>query len=239
MHSTQKDTTYTKIFVGGLPYHTTDSSLRKYFEVFGEIEEAVVITDRQTGKSRGYGFVAAHACNDLLADFPPLEAQGERPHPHPPPPPPLPPAPPAQSRSAAGRVSAGRRGARQGTEQQRPVGAGGRKVTQKAPVPPPRRGPGLGNLATVVAAAAAHTQQVVAVAVVVVMAGGRWGGDGGGGGSGGRTDGSVVLRRFSKGGGGGGGGGGEGGRDGDDSLGVGAAGKVPCTQQDRIGSVLD
>ncbi|KAB1261415.1 RNA-binding protein 24 [Camelus dromedarius] len=52
MHTTQKDTTYTKIFVGGLPYHTTDASLRKYFEVFGEIEEAVVITDRQTGKSR-------------------------------------------------------------------------------------------------------------------------------------------------------------------------------------------
>ncbi|XP_022667499.1 RNA-binding protein 24-A-like isoform X2 [Varroa jacobsoni] len=53
----QKDTTFTKIFVGGLPYHTTDKSLRQFFEVFGEIEEAVVITDRQTGKSRGYGFV--------------------------------------------------------------------------------------------------------------------------------------------------------------------------------------
>ncbi|CAL8341851.1 RNA-binding protein 24b [Gadus morhua] len=71
MHSAQKDTTYTKIFVGGLPYHTTDSSLRKYFEVYGDIEEAVVITDRQTGKSRGYGFVtmadrtsADRACKD-------------------------------------------------------------------------------------------------------------------------------------------------------------------------------
>lgn len=53
-----KDTTFTKIFVGGLPYHTTDKSLRKFFETFGEIEEAVVITDRQTGKSRGYGFVS-------------------------------------------------------------------------------------------------------------------------------------------------------------------------------------
>ncbi|CAL1288740.1 unnamed protein product [Larinioides sclopetarius] len=53
----QKDTTYTKIFVGGLPYHTTDKSLRQFFEAFGDIEEAVVITDRQTGKSRGYGFV--------------------------------------------------------------------------------------------------------------------------------------------------------------------------------------
>ena len=52
-----KDTTFTKIFVGGLPYHTTDVSLRNFFEKFGEIEEAVVITDRQTGKSRGYGFV--------------------------------------------------------------------------------------------------------------------------------------------------------------------------------------
>ncbi|QQP36248.1 Uncharacterized protein FKW44_021289, partial [Caligus rogercresseyi] len=50
--SSQKDTTHTKLFVGGLPYHTTDKSLREHFEVFGEIEEAVVITDRTTGKSR-------------------------------------------------------------------------------------------------------------------------------------------------------------------------------------------
>lgn len=59
MHPTmEKDTTYTKIFVGGLPYHTNDASLRKYFETFGDIDEAVVITDKQTGKSRGYGFVS-------------------------------------------------------------------------------------------------------------------------------------------------------------------------------------
>lgn len=68
---TQKDTTFTKIFVGGLPYHTTDQSLREYFDKFGDIDEAVVITDRQTGKSRGYGFVtmadrtgAERACKD-------------------------------------------------------------------------------------------------------------------------------------------------------------------------------
>lgn len=54
----QKDTTWTKLFVGGLPYHTTDKSLREHFAVYGAIEEAVVITDRQTGKSRGYGFVS-------------------------------------------------------------------------------------------------------------------------------------------------------------------------------------
>ncbi|XP_055327539.1 RNA-binding protein 38-like isoform X2 [Paramacrobiotus metropolitanus] len=69
--SMYKDTTFTKIFVGGLPYHTTDKTLRDYFEVFGDIEEAVVITDRQTAKSRGYGFVtmldrsaAERACKD-------------------------------------------------------------------------------------------------------------------------------------------------------------------------------
>ncbi|KAK7072081.1 hypothetical protein SK128_027661 [Halocaridina rubra] len=63
----QKDTTYTKIFVGGLPYHTTDKSLREHFEVYGEIEEAVVITDRQTGKSRGYGFDLVHRNIDILS----------------------------------------------------------------------------------------------------------------------------------------------------------------------------
>ncbi len=56
--SVTKDTTFTKIFVGGLPYHTTDKTLQEYFEQFGELDEAVVITDRQTSKSRGYGFVS-------------------------------------------------------------------------------------------------------------------------------------------------------------------------------------
>ncbi|KAA0201713.1 hypothetical protein HAZT_HAZT000091 [Hyalella azteca] len=53
-----KDTTWTKLFVGGLPYTTTDQELREFFEEFGEIEEAAVIIDRQTGKSKGYGFVS-------------------------------------------------------------------------------------------------------------------------------------------------------------------------------------
>ena len=55
----QKDNTFTKLFVGGLPYHTTDDTLRAYFLQFGDIEEAVVIHDRMTGKSKGYGFVSA------------------------------------------------------------------------------------------------------------------------------------------------------------------------------------
>jgi len=53
-----KDTTFTKLFVGGLPYHTTDDTLKAHFDTYGEIEEAVVITDRVTNKSKGYGFVS-------------------------------------------------------------------------------------------------------------------------------------------------------------------------------------
>ncbi len=46
-----------KLFVGGLSWDTTDASLNQAFESFGEITEAKVITDRETGRSRGFGFV--------------------------------------------------------------------------------------------------------------------------------------------------------------------------------------
>ena len=46
-----------KLFVGGLSWDTTDSSLSQAFETFGQITEAKVITDRDTGRSRGFGFV--------------------------------------------------------------------------------------------------------------------------------------------------------------------------------------
>ncbi|EEC80998.1 hypothetical protein OsI_23744 [Oryza sativa Indica Group] len=51
------DTTYTKVFVGGLAWETRSEGLRAHFEAYGEILEAVVITDRATGRSKGYGFV--------------------------------------------------------------------------------------------------------------------------------------------------------------------------------------
>ncbi|KAG7980431.1 hypothetical protein I3843_05G182200 [Carya illinoinensis] len=51
------DTTYTKIFVGGLAWETQRDTLKRYFEQFGEILEAVVIIEKNTGRSRGYGFV--------------------------------------------------------------------------------------------------------------------------------------------------------------------------------------
>src|SRR5512142_282895 len=46
-----------KLFVGGLSWGTTDDGLHGAFSPFGEIVEAKVITDRETGRSRGFGFV--------------------------------------------------------------------------------------------------------------------------------------------------------------------------------------
>ena len=46
-----------KLFVGGLALATTEESLRALFESCGEVVEAKVITDRETGRSRGFGFV--------------------------------------------------------------------------------------------------------------------------------------------------------------------------------------
>jgi len=46
-----------KIFVGGLSWDTDDDGLRNAFIRFGDITEAKVITDRDTGRSRGFGFV--------------------------------------------------------------------------------------------------------------------------------------------------------------------------------------
>ncbi|XP_031405605.1 RNA-binding protein 38 isoform X2 [Punica granatum] len=51
------DTTLTKVFVGGLAWETPTVEMRRYFEQFGDILEAVIITDKATGKSKGYGFV--------------------------------------------------------------------------------------------------------------------------------------------------------------------------------------
>ncbi|KAJ8760244.1 hypothetical protein K2173_011656 [Erythroxylum novogranatense] len=65
------DTTLTKVFVGGLAWETPELAMREHFEKYGEILEAVIISDRVTGRSKGYGFVtfkypeaAKKACDD-------------------------------------------------------------------------------------------------------------------------------------------------------------------------------
>jgi quinol monooxygenase YgiN len=49
-----------KIFVGGLPTSTTEADLVDYFAKFGPIREASIVTNRQTGQSRGFGFCEFH-----------------------------------------------------------------------------------------------------------------------------------------------------------------------------------
>jgi RNA recognition motif-containing protein len=46
-----------KLFVGSLSWDTNDEGLRAAFSPFGEITEAIVITDRNSNRSRGFGFV--------------------------------------------------------------------------------------------------------------------------------------------------------------------------------------
>jgi RNA recognition motif-containing protein len=46
-----------RIFVGGLSFDTNDAALRAAFESYGEITDHKVMTDRDTGRSRGFGFV--------------------------------------------------------------------------------------------------------------------------------------------------------------------------------------
>ena len=46
-----------RIYVGNLPWSTTDEELQEAFAKFGAVNSAVVIKDRETGRSRGFGFV--------------------------------------------------------------------------------------------------------------------------------------------------------------------------------------
>ena len=47
----------TKLFVGGLPFDVTEDQLHEMFTAFGQVASAKLITDRDTGRSKGFGFV--------------------------------------------------------------------------------------------------------------------------------------------------------------------------------------
>ncbi|EXC18503.1 Heterogeneous nuclear ribonucleoprotein A0 [Morus notabilis] len=63
-----RDISQRKLFIRGLGWDTTTDGLRALFSAYGELEEAVVILDKNTGKSKGYGFVTfRHVDGALLA----------------------------------------------------------------------------------------------------------------------------------------------------------------------------
>lgn len=46
-----------KLYIGGIPYRTTEEAMRAAFEECGTVTSVAIITDRMTGRSRGFGFV--------------------------------------------------------------------------------------------------------------------------------------------------------------------------------------
>ncbi|OGG68757.1 RNA-binding protein [Candidatus Kaiserbacteria bacterium RIFCSPHIGHO2_12_FULL_56_13] len=56
-----------KLYVGGIPYRSTDDDLKKAFSEAGNVVSASIITDRMTGRSRGFGFVEMGSIEEAQA----------------------------------------------------------------------------------------------------------------------------------------------------------------------------
>lgn len=70
-----------KLFAGGLSWSTDDDSLRRAFETFGKVIEAKVILDRESGRSRGFGFVTfadAEAADRAVSEMDGAELDGRQ-----------------------------------------------------------------------------------------------------------------------------------------------------------------
>lgn len=67
-----------RIFVGNLSYQTTETDLTTLFEQAGEVESASIITDRDTGRSKGFGFVEMNGdgADKAIAQFNGTELNG-------------------------------------------------------------------------------------------------------------------------------------------------------------------
>jgi len=67
------------MYVSNLSFHTTDEDLRKLFAQFGTVSSAKVITDRETGRSRGFGFVEMESdteANEAMKNLNNKEVEG-------------------------------------------------------------------------------------------------------------------------------------------------------------------
>lgn len=64
-----------KLYVGNLPYSVDDASLRHNFADFGSVASAKVMTDRETGRSKGFGFVEMGSAAEAQAAIDGLNGQ--------------------------------------------------------------------------------------------------------------------------------------------------------------------
>jgi RNA recognition motif-containing protein len=68
-----------KVYVGNLSYDTTNEDLARMFEPFGSVESATVISDRDTGRSKGFGFVEMSSkkeAEDAISELSGTEVNG-------------------------------------------------------------------------------------------------------------------------------------------------------------------
>jgi RNA recognition motif-containing protein len=70
-----------KLFIGGLSFSTSTERLREVFAAVGQVESAAVVTDRDTGRSRGFGFVemaTAEEADQAISRFNGKELDGRQ-----------------------------------------------------------------------------------------------------------------------------------------------------------------
>ena len=65
-----------RLYVGNLSWGTTEDSLKNLFSQFGKVDSASIITDRQTGRSRGFGFVEMENADEAVHKLNGKEFQG-------------------------------------------------------------------------------------------------------------------------------------------------------------------
>ncbi|MBD3344778.1 MAG: RNA-binding protein [Chitinivibrionales bacterium] len=58
-----------KLYVGNIPFRTTEEELRDMFSPFGEVHSVSIITDNQTGRSRGFGFVEVENADAAIKEL--------------------------------------------------------------------------------------------------------------------------------------------------------------------------
>ncbi|MCF6767428.1 RNA-binding protein [Thiotrichales bacterium 19S11-10] len=70
-----------KIYVGNLSYNTSESGLKEFFTGFGNIESIKLITDRETGRSKGFAFItyfSSDECNEAIQQANGVELDGRK-----------------------------------------------------------------------------------------------------------------------------------------------------------------
>lgn len=67
-----------KLFIGGLPGHVTSDSMREFFSKYGKVIDSTVMLDRETGRSKGFGFISFENANvEPILGFGKLEIDGK------------------------------------------------------------------------------------------------------------------------------------------------------------------